>query len=273
MPILTRRHEKDRHQENWQVYYGDVRIGWIGERAGAPKSADQWGWTCGFHPRDRHLSGTAGSFDQARADFEAAWRALEVANILGVARKLADVLVQRFLDPEPPLLDGTSLPVSEHIAAICTLASATVSKRCFARFRELRGRLPGGITSETDDLLNGAENYAKEDFVGAARLWRPLLRGPRTLVLVLPGAMAEVFGHTGNPELAEQVDKLEMDRAGEFNGATLGHVRAAQRAFRQGDHIAARRLAKEVVAAWQVADEMPPAIVDMQRLLKQLPEQ
>jgi hypothetical protein len=35
------------------------------------------GWSCGFypesHPRE-HQSGTAATFDQARADFEAAWR-------------------------------------------------------------------------------------------------------------------------------------------------------------------------------------------------------
>jgi hypothetical protein len=73
MPALTRRREKDRHQESWSIYFGDVRIGWIGERAGVPKSVEQWGWTCGFYPRDRHVSGTAESFDQARADFERAW--------------------------------------------------------------------------------------------------------------------------------------------------------------------------------------------------------
>jgi hypothetical protein len=74
MPALTRRREKDRHQESWQVFFGDVRIGWIGERAGAPHDEDRWGWACGFHPRDRHVSGTAESFDHARAAFEAAWR-------------------------------------------------------------------------------------------------------------------------------------------------------------------------------------------------------
>jgi hypothetical protein len=73
MPALTRRREADRHQESWQVYFGDVRIGWIGERAGVPKSVEQWGWCCGFYPRDGHVSGTAESFDQARADFERAW--------------------------------------------------------------------------------------------------------------------------------------------------------------------------------------------------------
>jgi hypothetical protein len=37
-----------------------------------------WAWSCGLypgsHPRE-HQSGTAATFDQARADFEAAWRA------------------------------------------------------------------------------------------------------------------------------------------------------------------------------------------------------
>jgi hypothetical protein len=46
---------------------------WIGERAGVPKSVDQWGWCVDFYPRDGHVSGTAGSFDQARANFERAW--------------------------------------------------------------------------------------------------------------------------------------------------------------------------------------------------------
>jgi hypothetical protein len=74
MPCLTRRREQDSHRESWHVYFGDVRIGWIGERAGVPKGGDQWGWTCGFHPRNGQFSGTAGNFDQARGEFEAAWR-------------------------------------------------------------------------------------------------------------------------------------------------------------------------------------------------------
>ena len=77
MSALTRRREKDRHQESWRIYFGDVQVGWIGERAGVPKGVDQWGWSCGFHPGSDvkdHARGTAATFDQARADFEAAWR-------------------------------------------------------------------------------------------------------------------------------------------------------------------------------------------------------
>jgi hypothetical protein len=77
MPILTRRRNPDAPQETWRVYYGDVRVGSIAIRSGNPTDTDPWGWSCGFypgsHPRE-HQSGTAATFEQARADFEAAWR-------------------------------------------------------------------------------------------------------------------------------------------------------------------------------------------------------
>jgi hypothetical protein len=76
MPTLTRRRAKDTHQECWHICYGDVRVGTITERAGVPHDVDQWGWCCGFYPvthRCEHADGTAESFEQARADFDAAW--------------------------------------------------------------------------------------------------------------------------------------------------------------------------------------------------------
>jgi hypothetical protein len=48
MPTLTRRREKGRHQVSWHIYFGDVQVGWIGERAGVPKDVERWGWFCGF---------------------------------------------------------------------------------------------------------------------------------------------------------------------------------------------------------------------------------
>jgi hypothetical protein len=77
MIALTRRRQKDRHQECWDILYGDVRVGAIGERAGVPKDVEQWGWHCGFYPvshRGVSTDGVAETFDQARAAFEAAWR-------------------------------------------------------------------------------------------------------------------------------------------------------------------------------------------------------
>jgi hypothetical protein len=44
---------------------------------GVPVDVDQWGWDRGFYPRSHHgmhVQGTAETFKQARADFEAAWK-------------------------------------------------------------------------------------------------------------------------------------------------------------------------------------------------------
>jgi hypothetical protein len=77
MPVLTRRRNLEASDECRQIYFGDVRVGTIVIRTGNPHDTDPWEWWCGFypgsHPRE-HQSGTAATFDQARADFETAWR-------------------------------------------------------------------------------------------------------------------------------------------------------------------------------------------------------
>ena len=79
MSALTRRRSDNPHQVTWHVYYGDVHVGTIGERAGAPVDVDQWQWSCGFYPGlhpGQHRYGTAISFEEARAGFEADWNDL-----------------------------------------------------------------------------------------------------------------------------------------------------------------------------------------------------
>ena len=74
--MLTRRRDSDARQECLHVYFGDVHVGTIALRSGNPADTDPWGWCCGSypgsHPRE-HQSGTAATFDQARAAFESAW--------------------------------------------------------------------------------------------------------------------------------------------------------------------------------------------------------
>src|ERR1700694_2033688 len=74
--MLSRRPSPDA-EDCWHIWYGNVRVGAITIRTGNPHDTDPWQWDCGFypgsHPRERR-SGTAATFDQARADFEDAWR-------------------------------------------------------------------------------------------------------------------------------------------------------------------------------------------------------
>jgi hypothetical protein len=78
MTELTRRRMLGVHQETWHVFYGDIHVGTIGERAGVPQGVDQWVWSIGFYPKSHRPGGqigeTAASFDLARAAFERAWR-------------------------------------------------------------------------------------------------------------------------------------------------------------------------------------------------------
>jgi hypothetical protein len=77
MPELTRRRSAHHRQECWHIYYGDVYAGMIAERTGVPHDEDPWGWSCGFYPGSHPgecTNGSAATFDEARAGFEAAWR-------------------------------------------------------------------------------------------------------------------------------------------------------------------------------------------------------
>ena len=76
MPALTCRRDRHFPRECWRIYYGDVHAGTIAECVGNPGAAPKWQWRCGFYPESRPgecTNGTAGTFEEARAAFEAAW--------------------------------------------------------------------------------------------------------------------------------------------------------------------------------------------------------
>jgi eukaryotic-like serine/threonine-protein kinase len=206
--------------------------------------------------------------------FEAGWRALVVAGVLGHAAELADHLVQRFVDPEPTALDR-ALSAPERLAAVCALASPAVSARCFTRLRALRGRL-SEWRAPADELLRGAECYARHDFAGAAAAWRPRLSPTAApdpmsygvvVTLLVPDALVDAFDRAGDHATATRIDDYLMMGADTLGGATLAHVRAARRAVQRGDRATARRLAQQVIDAWSNADETVPAVAEMRAVL------
>lgn len=79
MTPLTRRRDNNPHLKGWDVFYGDVRIGHIGTRAGVPKDVEQWGWSLGFYPGTDVGEGEHGigaTFEECRSAFEMAWHRL-----------------------------------------------------------------------------------------------------------------------------------------------------------------------------------------------------
>ncbi|APR86550.1 Putative serine/threonine-protein kinase pknH [Minicystis rosea] len=201
---------------------------------------------------------------------EIAWRAVEIAHVLGHAAEVADFAVERFLDPDPPPLDGANITGPMRIPAICARASAPVARRCFARFRSLRERLAGGIIPETAAFAEGAERWVLGDFPGAARAFRPLLRNPGMFAALLPDVMEATFERTGETELVERLEAAALEGGAELHGASPAMARAARRAAAKGERERARSLAKKVIDAWSVADETVPAVEEMRRLLAEL---
>ena len=77
MPALTRHRDPDVAQETWRVHFDHVHVRTIAECVGNPGAACMWQWRCGFYPGSRPgecTGGTAATFEEARADFESAWR-------------------------------------------------------------------------------------------------------------------------------------------------------------------------------------------------------
>ena len=76
MSDLTRRPDPHR-ADCWLIYFGDVHVGTIARAVGTPNATEEWRWQCGFYPgcnAGERRAGAAATFDQARADFKAAWR-------------------------------------------------------------------------------------------------------------------------------------------------------------------------------------------------------
>jgi hypothetical protein len=74
---LTRRRGPEAREECWHIYYGDARAGSIARGAGVGSVEPFWQWRCGFYPGSHPgeiTGGSAATFEQARAEFEAAWR-------------------------------------------------------------------------------------------------------------------------------------------------------------------------------------------------------
>jgi len=132
--------------------------------------------------------------------FRIAWQALELAVILGRPREVADWLIARFLDPDPPLLDSHLESISMQIPAICMLAS--VPARCFERYRSLRPLL-GASIQDTDGLVIGAEWYVKGDYSQASQAWASLVGRRLALASALPDAMVDAFERTKAVDLGE----------------------------------------------------------------------
>jgi hypothetical protein len=72
---LRRRRDRDR-PDMCHIFCGDVCAGYIALATGRPNAATEWTWSVGFYPGSRAgeiKTGTAPTFESARAAFETHW--------------------------------------------------------------------------------------------------------------------------------------------------------------------------------------------------------
>jgi eukaryotic-like serine/threonine-protein kinase len=198
---------------------------------------------------------------------ELTWSALGIASVLGREREVADLAYAGLMAPEPPHLDRDDVAPARAIP-LCAAASKDVSARCFARLQSLFDAGWFRIAPvDTRTLMEGARYYASGDHAAAARVLRPRVGTRGAQEEALTPLMAEVFDKAGDLELAARLDEPALVRAGEYNGVDLAYVRMARRLAKR-DPDRARALAGKVVEAWSTADDKPPSLEEMRRLLE-----
>ncbi len=203
--------------------------------------------------------------------FGLAYLGVRASVILERPADFVDRVVTRFVLSEPHhVVDGVSPVVS--LVHACVLAPRSVGRRCIDRLEQLRrdGRLPT-IFSSTETVLAGASRFVADDYPGAVKSWRTLLRSAAWVQGPLREPLAIAFDRAGEIDLAEEVEAPVVALVDYPRTADMAWVRAAKRAQKRGDLAQARKLAHAVVDKWRFADEKVPAAQEMKDLLAKLP--
>ncbi|HEY8073353.1 MAG TPA: serine/threonine-protein kinase [Labilithrix sp.] len=218
----------------------------------------------------RMLAELPGDDEHAARAFLLAQDGASAAVVLGRPADFVGDVVTKWIASTPPhVIDGVA-PFNSLLAACC-LAPRPVGKACVQRLKELReaGTLPT-IFAGADTVVTGAARFVEDDYAGAAKSWRTLLRAPGWLQDPLRDVMAIAFDRSDALDLAEEVDAPTVALVDTPRTADLAWVRAAHRAEKRGDKARAKKLAEAVVARWRIADEDIPSVRDMKQLLAKL---
>ena len=212
--------------------------------------------------RARRVVGAHDVFAQTLGQARLVEHLFRLAALLGREAELADEIITR-LDEPTPRVDRFLAPLP--FLLTCTTASPEPSRRCFSSLHALLSRdFFVGLRPSFPSALEGAERLARGDAKGAARAWRAVVADGGVTSSMLEHVMVTAFDRAGEPEIAEQIDAEAMSRAASWNGATLGHLRAARRAAAAGDRSRAAALVKTMKTAWLTADEPIPQLQQLQ---------
>jgi hypothetical protein len=172
--------------------------------------------------------------------------------------------VDRFILPDPSPLSNGVIPLFSALGA-CVRAPRPLATRCIGRLGDLfRAGHFGAAYLGAADVLAGAERYVAGDLPGAARAWRSSLSQATLAFTILRTPVADLFDKLGEPEVAGRVDAAGLE---DDAPPSLALARAAVRAEARGDCAAARKFAQRLVTKWEAADEKPPSVDRMKKLM------
>lgn len=209
--------------------------------------------------------------ENAALAFRLAYAGVRAFTVLDRPADFMKGVVERYVTSEPPhVVDGVVPLVS--LVTACCMSPRSIGKPCLDRVEQLRteSRIPT-VFQGIDIVVRGGVRYAADDYTGAAKVWRTLLRQPGWVQDPLRDSMATAFDRAGEPDLADEVDAPPVALVELPHTADLSWVRSARRAQKRGDTAKARRLAQAVVDKWRFADEDIPAVREMKDLLAKLP--
>ncbi len=191
---------------------------------------------------------------------------MQLARVLGRGPEAADPLAQRFVLAEPHRLAIDQPHYELPAITMCMHASPRVAAPCLARLRSLRetGATRAGRNATAEALLTGAERYVDQDWDGAARAWRPLVRRRNA------GVFPDAFERAAELGLLDRL-LARLVRQTAFAGISPAHPLAARRAVARGELDRARELAEAVIRSWGTADVDIAAVDEMRALVADLP--
>jgi hypothetical protein len=198
---------------------------------------------------------------------EAARLAADTAQLSAILERPASHLqdfYDRFLAPDPPPFSHGVIPFFSALSA-CLHAPRPLAARCVGRIGELfRAGHFGAAYIGAADALSGSEKYVAGDLAGAVRAWRPMLSRAVLTVQLMRDVVAQACDRSGDAALAERADTLVLEQD---TNVSLAFVRAALRAGARNDCATARRYAQSVIDKWETADEKPPSVDRMKKVI------
>jgi serine/threonine-protein kinase len=219
----------------------------------------------------RMLEALPGTEEKAAHAFRLALYGVRVSETLGRSADFVRFVVDKYVTSEPHHIVDAAVPFSALVSSCC-FAPRAIGRPCIERIQRLRteGKLPT-IYKGVENVVNGAVYFVADDYAGAARTWRQLLRAPGWIQEPLRDMLAVAFDRSGMPELGDELDAAAVAAIDLPRPAELAWVRAARRAQKRGDNARARKIATAVVDKWRFADEDLPAMREMKDLLAKLP--